>query len=86
VTGPALLALGSLTFSAWPMGAVLLAGLIARWNRVTLTEASVPRCLVRGHDIGPWLYRLGMCGWFFFFTAPVSVMGLLISGVWAGVR
>lgn len=86
MSGPALLAIVSVAIALCPVLPVFLAAIIAHWRHVILTEAHMPKCLIGGHDVGPWLYRLGMCGWFLFFTLPIGFAGLLASGVWALVR
>lgn len=63
-------------FCLSPMISVAIAGTIANRYGCTLHEGFVNPCVINGVDYGETLYSMGVLGWLFFMTVPISV-GLL---------
>lgn len=83
---PGRLAILCVGVGALPLLLAMFGAFVASRVGCKLNEGGREPCLVRGHDISPWLYRLFMCGWFGMFTAPAGLIGLIGSGIWALVR
>ena len=83
---PGRLAALCVLIGALPLLLAMLGGFIAARFGCRLHGGGIEPCVIRGHDISPWLYRLFMCGWFGMFTVPLGLCGLMGSGIWALVR
>ena len=64
--------------AGWPIVPVVMAGLIASWNRCTLHEGFANACVVNGYDLGGALYAMSMMGWYMLGTIPLGALAFVV--------
>ena len=68
-----------LIVTLFPIGSVMLCGVIANFSGCRVDEGSVHPCIINGKDYGQMLYTLGVMGWLMLVTLP---LGAIVFMIW----